>query len=74
VPEFETVPVIAILGIEVVVDPLIVLDAPLKVYTPVIGVKVVALLVKLPPKLKELALFVSFQTAPLFKVTSPVNE
>ena len=52
IPVFVGVPVTATLPIEVMVEPLIVLAAPLKVCTPVPkALNVVALLVKLPPKL-----------------------
>ena len=68
VPTSENVAV----GITVVVDPLNVIAAPLKVYAPVEAVKVVALFVKLPLKVGVLAT-VSFHTAPLLSVTSPVN-
>ena len=68
-------------GIEVVVEPLIVLPAPVKVCIAAalfVAVNVVALLAKLPPKeyvlLSPLELLAaSVQTAPLFRVTSPVK-
>ena len=44
----EIVPVIATLGIEIKVNPPIVLEAPLKVWVPVLALKVVALFVKFP--------------------------
>ena len=59
-------------GIAVVVVPLKAFVAPVKVCTPVFAVKVVALFTKLPAK-ENAAAAVSFQTAPAFKVTSPVN-
>jgi hypothetical protein len=77
-PELVNVPVIDRLGIEVVVEPLIVLEAPLKVCTPVPNaLKVEALFVMLLPN--EYVLFAPFpdagsvQIAPLKSVTSPVN-
>jgi hypothetical protein len=66
--------VIETLRIEVVVTPLMFFPVPLKVCTPVDVVeKVVALFIRLPPKLKVFPGVVSFHTAPLLSVTSPVN-
>ena len=60
------------------VVPLKVFAVPVKVCTAAAtfcAVKVVAVLVKFPPKEKSAAapVVVSFQTAPLFNVTSPVK-
>ena len=60
------------MGIAEEVEPPNVLVAPLKVCRPVLAVKVVALFVKLPAKFK-IAAALSFQMAPLFKMTSPVK-
>ena len=59
-------------GITVAVAPLNVFELPLKVCTPVLAVNVVAALDKLSANEKTAAAC-SFQTAPLFKVTAPVN-
>ena len=59
-------------GIAVVAFPLKAFVAPVKVYTPVLAVKVVAESRKLPAN-ETAAAAVSFQTEPVFKVTSPVN-
>ena len=66
------VPVITTLGITVAVAPLIVVVVPENVCNPVLAVKVVALLVKLPKKAIA-AIPVSFQTPPGFIITSPVK-
>jgi hypothetical protein len=63
----------ATFAIEITVPPLIVLDVPEKVWTPLPAVNVVALLVKLPTKVGVIALVDSFQTPPELIVTSPVN-
>ena len=59
-------------GIDVVVAPLIIFVAPVKLCAPELAVNVVALLVKLPPKL-IIEAAVSFQIEPLFSVTLSVN-
>ena len=63
---------IVVFGIVVVVDPLIDFPDPVKVCTPAAPVQVVALLVKLPPKLIGCAAD-SLQTVPELSVTSPVK-
>ena len=69
---FVVVPLMVKDGIAVIVDPLIVFPVPEKVWVPVPAVKVVALFVKLPAN-AMVGLLLSFQTAPLFRVTSVVN-
>ena len=73
VPVFVYAPVNVTLGIEVVVEPLIVLPVPPKVYAPVpVELKVVALFVKLPLMVCPLVV-VLVHEAPVLSVTSPVN-
>ena len=59
-------------GIAVMVEPLSVFPVPVKLCDPVLAVNVVALLAKLPA-IAIVAAFVSFHTAPEFKVTFPVK-
>jgi hypothetical protein len=68
VPLLVYVPLIVALGIIFV--PLNVFVEPVKVYTPVPAVKVVALFAKLPAMEKVFATLL-FHTAPLLRVTSP---
>ena len=72
------VPLMVTYGIVVTVAPLIVLAVPEKVCVALElfwAVNVVALFVKLPPKMKAATapVVVSFHTAPLLSVTSPVK-
>ena len=69
---FVNVPVTATFGIEVVVAPLSIFEAPVKVWVPVPLVNEVALFVKLPCILK-VQLLLLVQLVPEFRVTSPFN-
>src|SRR5258706_10234391 len=78
VPVLVKVPVTATLPIEVMVDPLIVFPAPLKVCTPVPKASnVKALFVRLPANVnlsvEPFPVAGTVQTALLFRVTLPVN-